>query len=259
MWRVGRERILLIGGPASLLLQLAHPLVAAAVRDHSDFRRDPFARLRATLEPTLRIMFGDSTQAEDAARSVRRTHARVRGVTGEGEAYDAKDPSLSLWVHASLVWVSMKLFEAFVEPLGPERRARYYEEGKRFAAMFDVSEALLPRDADAFGRYVDDMVAGGELALDDRTRDMADMIVRPPLPAPLRPAIPPMRLVTAWLLPPRVRAMYGLRFGSMERRVLAAAMPAARASLRLLPPSIRFWPHAAVAERRSAAAGEVAS
>ena len=37
MWRVNRESVLLLGGRAALLLQLAHPLVAAAVADHSDF------------------------------------------------------------------------------------------------------------------------------------------------------------------------------------------------------------------------------
>ncbi len=33
---VGRERVLLAAGPAALLLQLAHPLVAAGVAEHSD-------------------------------------------------------------------------------------------------------------------------------------------------------------------------------------------------------------------------------
>src|SRR6059058_4391825 len=79
VWRIGRERALLLGGPAALLLQLAHPLVAAGVAAHSDFRRDPFARLRATLDSVLTISYGDRSQAEAAAEAVAATHRRVRG------------------------------------------------------------------------------------------------------------------------------------------------------------------------------------
>jgi uncharacterized protein (DUF2236 family) len=43
-WRVNREAVLLLTGARALLLQTAHPLVAAGVADHSGFRRDPFGR-----------------------------------------------------------------------------------------------------------------------------------------------------------------------------------------------------------------------
>src|SRR4051794_3350017 len=49
-WALNREAMLLLGaGPRALLLQLAHPQVAAGVADHSDFSVDPWARLRGTL------------------------------------------------------------------------------------------------------------------------------------------------------------------------------------------------------------------
>ena len=37
--RLNRETFLLLGGTAALLMQVAHPLVAAGVGAHSDFRR----------------------------------------------------------------------------------------------------------------------------------------------------------------------------------------------------------------------------
>src|SRR5438093_7825050 len=82
LWRVGRERVLLAGGPAALLLQLAHPLVAAGVAAHSDFRLDPLARLRATMFAVLAISFGDLEQAESAATAIRAVHGRVTGRLG---------------------------------------------------------------------------------------------------------------------------------------------------------------------------------
>ena len=46
-WRIDRERAVLLGGGRSLLMQLAHPLVARGVAEHSDFQRRPFRRITA--------------------------------------------------------------------------------------------------------------------------------------------------------------------------------------------------------------------
>src|SRR4030081_2124382 len=95
--RVNRENILLLGGGRALLMQIAHPKVAAGVDEHSDFRSHPIRRLRRTIRMTMAIVFGDRETALTAARAVNQVHAKVRG-TG----YRALDPDLLLWVHATL-------------------------------------------------------------------------------------------------------------------------------------------------------------
>src|SRR5437016_13291016 len=77
--RVNRENILLLGGGRALLMQLAHPKVAAAVDEHSDFRSQPIRRLRRTIRMTMAIVFGDRETALAAARSLNKAHGRVRG------------------------------------------------------------------------------------------------------------------------------------------------------------------------------------
>ena len=77
--RVNRENVLLLGGGRALLMQLAHPKVAAGVDEHSDFRTHPVRRLRRTVRMTMAIVFGDLKTAEAAAQSVNRVHGRVRG------------------------------------------------------------------------------------------------------------------------------------------------------------------------------------
>ena len=52
MWQMNREAVLLLAGPRALLMQLAHPLVAAGVAAHSDFQSDPLRRLRRTSTAT---------------------------------------------------------------------------------------------------------------------------------------------------------------------------------------------------------------
>jgi uncharacterized protein (DUF2236 family) len=82
--RVGAEPALLLGGGRALLLEVAHPLVAAGVAEHSNFETDPFGRLQRTLDAMRAISFGDRRSALAAARAVERAHLRVRGRLAAG-------------------------------------------------------------------------------------------------------------------------------------------------------------------------------
>ena len=118
-WRLNREAMLLLGaGPRALLLQIAHPAVAAGVNDHSDFRADPWRRLSGTLRSYLTIVYGS---AGAARAEIRRLNALHRGIVGPG--YAARDPALSLWVHATLIESTMAVADAWLEPLPRDRRA----------------------------------------------------------------------------------------------------------------------------------------
>src|SRR5258705_2955611 len=149
-WRLNREAMLLLGaGPRALLLQLANPAVAAGVADHSDFRADPWRRLAGTLRSYLTIVYGSTAAARG---EIRRLNAFHRGIVGRG--YSARDPDLSLWVHATLVESTIAVYDAWLEPLPAARRAAYYAETRPIGRAFGVPEALLPADLEAFDRYV---------------------------------------------------------------------------------------------------------
>ena len=79
MWKINREAVLLGAGPAALLLQIAHPSVAAGVAEHSTFEQDPIARLRGTLITTMDLIFGDGPagQRRPCAGSTRSMPASV--------------------------------------------------------------------------------------------------------------------------------------------------------------------------------------
>src|SRR5216117_2677814 len=99
--RVNREAVLLLGGGRALLLQVAHPLVAAGVAAHSRFRQRPLERLWRTLDLMLTLVFADAARAIGAVREIEHVHARVRGVLdagvgpfARGTPYDASEPRL---------------------------------------------------------------------------------------------------------------------------------------------------------------------
>jgi uncharacterized protein (DUF2236 family) len=258
VWRVGRERILLVGGPAALLLQLAHPLVAAGVADHSDFLADPFERLRRTLDATLRISFGDAEQVREAAARVGATHRRVQGTLlagvgpfSAGTPYRASDPELAMWVHATLVFVAIKTYELFVGHLSWARRERYYGEAGRFARLFGVTDEVLPGTYRSFLGYVRSMEQGEHLAVGDQARSLAVQILHPPVPAVLSVTRPASRAVTAALLPERIRQQFGLRFGIVQRTVVNAVAGSVRGTIRTWPHRLRYWEHYMTASRRT--------
>jgi len=240
VWRVGRERVLLAGGPAALLLQIAHPMVAAAVADHGDFRQDPLARLRGTVDTVLAISFGDRRQAEAAARTVRTRHRAVSG-TVDGKPYRATDPELGAWVHATLVHASLESFALLVGPLTDAERDRYYQEAKAFAALFGVTERHLPSDYPAFRAYFDERVA--ELAVGDDARSLAPNILAPPLPLPASLLLPAQRLMTAGLLPASVRSAFGLGWMARDKASFQAVSAGVRTGIKAVPPRLRYWPH----------------
>jgi uncharacterized protein (DUF2236 family) len=78
--RVGNSPLVpLLGGGSAVLLQVAHPLVAAGVVDHSDYRHDLWKRLIGTLRALYLISFGNKDEADRAGQAVQEVHARMHG------------------------------------------------------------------------------------------------------------------------------------------------------------------------------------
>jgi uncharacterized protein (DUF2236 family) len=240
MRRIHRERVLLVGGQRALVLQLAHPMVAAGVADHSDFPRRALERLRRTLDLTLATVFGTPEEMEAAVASIRRVHERVSG-SRSGRSYRATDPRLLLWVNATLVDTTLEVYQRFVRPLASEERSRYYEESKPFGPLYGIPDDLMPSNLGAFGAYVRDMLEGEELRATEESRRLAASVLRPPLPLWWRVPTEAVRLVTLALLPEPIRDMFGLRAGPAARLVLAGSSRASRAVLPVLPARLRAF------------------
>ncbi|MFN2543254.1 MAG: oxygenase MpaB family protein [Actinomycetota bacterium] len=245
-WKVNSETALLLGAGRALLLQLAHPGVAAGVADHSGFPRRAFPRLWRTLETSLTISFGDAEQSAQAAERVNAVHRRVHGAT-----YDALDPELLIWVHATLVDSALVAHDRFVGGLSGSDRERYYREMKRQAAAFEIPGAVLPGNLGDFRRYVRKQLP--RLRVTEEARMLAADVLSPPVPLYLRPAAMAFRQVTIGLLPPAAREAYGLRWGRMRESALAGGSATIRAMLPAVPNVLRHWPQARAAGRRVAA------
>jgi uncharacterized protein (DUF2236 family) len=212
------------------LLQVAHPLVAAGVADHSSYERDVWRRLLRTLRALYLITYGSRAEADRAAEAVRAAHARVRGTTQVqlgvfpmGTEYSADDPELMLWVHATLVHASLSSYQRFEGVLSGEQQERYCREMALVARLFGTPAHVVPATLADLREYFSTQLDGHRITVTEPAREVARVILKSPLRGPLRIVTPAHRLATTEQLPPRLRQEYGLRLTPLHRPLLAAA------------------------------------
>jgi uncharacterized protein (DUF2236 family) len=189
---------------------------------------------------------------------VRDAAARQR----HGASYAARDPELSLWVHATLVDSTIVAADAWLEPLSSARRERYYQETRPIGRAFGIPDGLLPADYPAFDAYLARMLGPtGPVQVGPTARALAPYVLRPPLGpvVPLLGWVP--RDVYSWvlwpsigLLPASVRHGYGLPWGPLQQAVSRWLVAGYRLWRPAFPTGLRWMPQARAADRRSAAA-----
>jgi uncharacterized protein (DUF2236 family) len=247
IWRVGRELALMLGGGRALLLQVAHPLVAAGVANHSGYRQDPWKRLEGTMNAVWTVVFGTREEADRAAARVRAMHSQVAGRTAvamgcypAGTPYSALDPELLLWVHATLVDSALLVHSKWVRPLSESEQVAYYEDMKTCARLFGTPAEVIPRTLEDFRSYMNERLEGEEITVTETAREIARTVLHPPLPLALRPAVQAVNLVTASLLPPRLRREYGITWDPARAALVAASREwVRRVAMPLIPGRLR--------------------
>ncbi len=166
---------MLVGGVASLLLQMLHPLAMTGVADHSRYRDDPLGRLQRTANFIGTTTYGSTHDAQASIERVRSVHSRVVGVSAEGVAYRADDPHLLEWVHVC----ELTMFIAGVRGYGPQRLSdelldRYVSEMSRVAR--DLGVPRPPTTMKELTARLDGFRS--ELRLIDVGREARDFVVR---------------------------------------------------------------------------------
>ena len=128
-WRVIGDTSAFIGGVRALLVQAAHPEVAAGVSDHSRYREDPLGRLSRTSAYVTATTFGAMPEVEQAVAIVRRAHRHVRGESHRGIDYTADTPGFAAWVHNALTDSFLQAYLSFgPEPLSEAEQDRFVVE-----------------------------------------------------------------------------------------------------------------------------------
>ncbi|MDP8959832.1 MAG: DUF2236 domain-containing protein [Actinomycetota bacterium] len=238
-WQVFQEWMFLLGGMRAVLMQLAHPEVAAGVANHSDYHHDTFGRLHRTMQAMWTIGVGEVEEARTALLRMQATHRNVRGVSPAGRAYDAADPWLRLWVHATLIDTVLAVEERYLRRFDLGDRRRFYRESLLLADEFGIPAELVPDDLEAFSAYIDRQVT--TLQVSDQARHMAEQVLHPRVPGVPDLLYAPLRLVTADLLPEEFREAYHLPWNRYYRHGAMVIQVATRVVGRM-PQPVRTLP-----------------
>ena len=256
-WRVNREMVLLLGGGAALLSQVAHPLVAAGVYEHSGFREQPLRRLYGTVTAMQRMIYGPRQVAEETAARIRGIHRRIHGhlpldsaAFPKGTRYDACDPALLLWVHSTLVGTAVSTYETFFPPLSPAEREDYYQESKLIGRLVGLGLHQLPGGWTDFETYYHGVLDGNTLDVTSMTRELAHHILYPPVSWVPHVAGDVLSIATVALLPQALRDRYALPWSDRRQLAWRFASRTIRRVLPYMPGLARTGPRVWQLERR---------
>jgi uncharacterized protein (DUF2236 family) len=244
-WRVDREAAVFLGAGRALVLQLAHPWVAAAIADQSRVFADPLGRFHRTFKVMFTMVFGTRDQALAVARRLYQRHTAVVGVLpaaagpfAAGSNYYANDLAALRWVHATLVETALMAHDLVLPPLSREERERYWSEARLYAALFGIPPDILAPDWSSFVDHNAAMVESDVLTVIPAARDIVQQIFSG---AATRIGPPRWyRSLTAQMLPPRLRVAFDLPFGEAEERSAARAVRWMRRGYPLLPGHLRM-------------------
>jgi uncharacterized protein (DUF2236 family) len=241
----------MLGWSRAILLQMAHPLIAAGVAQHSTFDGGPrqaALRLHGTTKAMLALTFGDEAVRDRTLARIRAIHQTVRGSLrgpagrfAEGTPYSANDPELLLWVHGTLLESIVVLYGLVVGPLDTESRDRFCIESAPTLLALGGDPATAPRSWRALQQYMQGVHDSGVLHVTQEAREIARAVLWPRLWRLSLPGSSINRLFTIGLLPQTVRASYGLPWSRRRERQLRRAIRALRRVRRVTPAMIARW------------------
>ncbi|BAL78416.1 oxygenase MpaB family protein [Bradyrhizobium cosmicum] len=228
-WQLDREAVIFLGAGRALLLQLAHPWVAAAIAEHSKTLADPIGRFHRTFDIVFAMVFGSLDRALLSSRRLHRRHSMIVGAMPEtvgpfaaGSRYCANDTPSLRWVHATLVETALMAHDLILPPLPAEARERYWAESRTFGALFGLTADDLPADWAGFAAYTAAMVQSDILTVSPAARGIATQIF-----AGARPWLRPprwYRALTARMLPEQLRIGFGFELDERDKRAADNAL-----------------------------------
>jgi uncharacterized protein (DUF2236 family) len=258
-WRVGGDLAVFLGGGRAALLQLAHPMVAFAVDQHSRARRDIVGRFQRTFRFVFAMVFGELSDAIAAARRVHGIHARISGTIpvrvgawAAGTPYQANDADALRWVHATLVDTMITVRERLDGPLPIAIKDAVISEQNRFAKLFGIPRDRQPRSWADHTAYMERMLGGDLLAVAPCAREMAAFLLGRGGSAAQPPLGRVAEALTATMLPRHLAEQFDLVRSRRAFAAVHAGLAGFAPLYRLLPRGAVALPALAEAERRLA-------
>jgi uncharacterized protein (DUF2236 family) len=233
-------------GQRALVVGAVHPLLYVGTAENTEHRLTPYTRLALTGKLFEAVFLGSKDEADLALAFTHKKHGKVRGALPEdagshhpaGTGYSAADPHLMFMTMAFTFDSAEVMYDLLVRRLTDGEREALYQDYVRWAELFGMPREAAPGS--------DTYLGSDELFLTDEARLVGSYLAGQRVPYPQR--MPLQQVTSAFFLlvqgslPPRIRDMYGMRWGIPEQlayRTLAQAVRAAHIAPPLVPPVLR--------------------
>ncbi len=254
-WRVNAERVVLAGWTRAILLQVAHPLIAAGVVRHSSFRDNPVSsarRLHHTVRAMLGLTFGDAATHARVIDEIRAIHRRVRGqlkrgrrrVSGRRLLFRGGSRARAVGSRHPAGVRAPGIRRARANPIGVGDRDAYCREASSVAIELGARTADVPLDWAALERYLSDVRQSGAIVVGPDARAVSTLLLRGRFSTLMGPVAWANRMLTAGWLPSDLRAQYGFEWSDAHDRQFGRVVAMVRRTRRMLPDAVALWPEA---------------
>jgi uncharacterized protein (DUF2236 family) len=154
----GDARLVFVIGQA-FVLQLAHPMIDAAVETQSTYKEDPWGRTARSFKYLWPVVYSRPEQAIAAGTFLRKWHRGIKGMDQYGKPYDAFDPEAYTWVHITAYDAMVRLAELIDgKPLHEGQLAQLYEEWKTIGRLLGCRAQDMPATKEAYWAYFEHMI-----------------------------------------------------------------------------------------------------
>ncbi len=232
VWKYFGDRRIALIGPRPAVLQNMLAQLGQGVVDHSVFFADTAARIKRSLPPIYRTVYGSDD--DNAGTTVREFHNNIKGKLPEeystvanGGRYHALDPATYYWAHATFFDQVLYFTDTFVRRLSREEKEQMYQESKTWYRRYGVSDKPMPADYAEFEKYWDHMI--DDVLVAHRTAKYGVGYVTKGFPKPkgvsplawkiVAPVFNPLAaFLTTGGMPPRTREILGLPWDDRRER-----------------------------------------
>ena len=232
VWKYFGDRRIALIGPRPAVLQNMLAQLGQGVVDHSVFFADTSARIKRSLPPIYRTVYGSDD--DNAGGMVRDFHKNIKGELPEeyttasnGGRYHALDPETYFWAHATFFDQVLYFTDTFVRRLSRAEKEQMYLESKTWYRRYGVSDRPMPATYAEFEQYWDRMM--NEVAVPHKSARYGVGYVTKGFPCPkgVHPAAwrvvatvfdPVAAFLTAGGLPPRARDLLDLPWSERQER-----------------------------------------
>jgi uncharacterized protein (DUF2236 family) len=240
-WRVLSEPVMWIAGLRAMYMQALHPRVMKGTWQNTALAKpdEAWGRFTRTVEFVRIRTYGSAADIERAGARLRKVHASLRGVDGDGREFRLDEPELLLWVHCGEVGSYAEIARRSGVHVTRAELDMFIDEQRRSAAVVGLDPAMVPASMAEMDEYYAAMRPKLHACAEARRALRLSFTPKlPPSLLPLRLLVPPLNILGYASLPRWARRMYGTPAIGLTDAAVTLALRAAFESTTRMPPQV---------------------